>query len=170
MFVAFVALLVAPALALAHRAVLLRRVAPIPVAGLLVIVAAGPWFFLRKAIGMPLIVDVVTAAILLFFAIRTQAFRKPALRMPLVTLVVLPLLFALVWLGWKAPAGNEVRLYGLFAVDFGNLVAVVSTLRVSPMLPLSYVAGSGVVSHHWVYFTIPAALADAFGGSMPNAN
>lgn len=164
MFVAFVALLVAPAVALA------RRVAPMPVAALLVIVAAVPWYFFRKALGVPLVVDVATAAGLLFSAIRARAFRRPVLRVPLVTLVLLPLLFALVWLGWRAPAGNDVRLYGLFAIDFGNLVTVLSTVRASPMLPLSYVAGGGPLSYHWLYFTIPAALADAFGGSMPNAN
>ena len=191
MFAAFVALIVMPAITLV----------PAP----LVIFAAVPWFFLRKAVGMPLVVDIVTAAVLIALALRPSPRRAgrrcreaadegrhpaaiaphPALRatlsplrgardlrprLPLLTFVVVPILFALVWLGWHVPVGNEVRFYGLFGIDFGNLVAVVSTLRASPMLPLSYVAGGGPLSYHWLYFTIPAALADFGGGSMPNAN
>jgi hypothetical protein len=164
MFAAFVVLLVVPALALT------RRIAPMPVAALIVVVAFVPWFFARKASGMPLIVDLVTAAILIATAIATRSLKMPSLKMPVVTFVFVPLLFAIVWLGWNAPNGNEVRDYGLFAVDFGNLASVVSTLRASPGLPLSYVAGMGPLSYHWLYFTIPASLADAFDGAMPNGN
>jgi hypothetical protein len=164
MFVAFVLLLVAPALALA------RRIAPMPAAALLVVMAFVPWFFARKAIGMPLVVDAITAAILIAAALMTRSLQRPRFAMRLTTFVLLPLLFALVWLGWNARGGGEVRNYGLFAIDFGNLVSVVSTLRASPGLPLGYVAGMGRISYHWLYFTIPASLADAFGGAMPNAN
>jgi hypothetical protein len=189
MFAAFVAFIVAPAVVLA------RRVAPMPIAALLVIVAFVPWFFARKAIGMPAVVDVATAAILTAAALRvylsfrakrgiprhenaggwkgwkgeeTDAFQPSSLQ--ILTFVVVPLLFSIVWLGWNAPVRSDVRWYGLFGIDFGNLVSVVSTLRASPMLPLAYVAGTGRLSYHWLYFTIPAALADAFGGTMPNAN
>ncbi len=154
MFVAFAACIVVPVVFLARSPI--------------VILAVVPWFFLRKAIGMPLLVDVATAAALIACAFRWGA--RPRVRMPAVTFVVVPLLFALVWLGWNVPVGNEIREYGLFGIDFGNLVAVVSTIRASPMLPLSYVAGTGPLSYHWLYFTSPAALADFGGGSMPNAN
>jgi hypothetical protein len=173
MFLAFVAGIVIPAVALA------RRAAPLPLAAAIVIVAAVPWFFLRKAVGMPLVVDAATAAVLMFFAWRTRALpagdSSPSTRlgmtlMPLVTFGFVPIVFSLVWLGWNVPAGNELREYGLFGIDFGNLVSVVTSLRASPMLPLSYVDGAGALSYHWLYFTIPAALADFGGGSMPNAN
>jgi hypothetical protein len=154
MFVAFAALVVVPAVTLPR--------------GMALIVAAVPWFFLRKAIGMPLLVDVVTAAALIACALKWGS--RPRIRLPIVTFVVVPLLFALVWLGWNVPVGNEIREYGLFGIDFGNLVTVVTSLRCSPMLPLSFVAGAGPLSYHWLYFTIPAALADFGGGSMPNAN
>lgn len=154
MFLAFVAFIVVPA----------AMIAPLPLA----IVAAVPWFFLRKAIGMPLLVDAVTAALLIAFAWRRRAV--PRVKLPIITFVVIPLLFALFWLGWNVTVGNEVREYGLFAADFGNLVSVVSALRDSPMLPLSYVAGGGPLSYHWLYFTVPAWLAGFGGGSMPNAN
>ena len=157
MFVAFVACIVVP------RALVLAR-SPI------VILAAVPWFFLPKSDGMPLVVDVATAAA----AHRAARFdgrsrrarahagrdvrRRPASSSP--------------WSGSAGTCrvGNEIRYYGLFGIDFGNLVAVVSTIRASPMLPLSYVAGAGPLSYHWLYFTIPATLADFRGGSMPNAN
>jgi hypothetical protein len=154
MFVAFVGCIVVPVVFLARSPI--------------VILAAVPWFFLRKATGMPFVVDVATAAVLIACAFRWGS--RPRVRMPAVTFAVVPILFALVWLGWNAPVGNEIREYGLFGIDFGNLVAVVSTIRASPMLPLSYVAGAGPLSYHWLYFTIPAALADFGGGSMPNAN
>jgi hypothetical protein len=161
MFLAFVAGIIVPAVCLA------RRIAPLPVAAMLVIFAFVPWFFLRKAIGMPLIVDVVTAVALLISErrrLRRLAGERPA---PLVFLI--PILFAVVWLGWHVTLGNEVRFYGLFAIDFGNLVSVVSTLRASPMLPLASLDGAGPLHYHWLYFTIPAALADFAGGSMSNA-
>ena len=154
MFLAFVALIVIPAISLTRSP--------------LAILAAVPWFFLRKWSGMPLAVDVATAAVLIACAWRWG--KRPRVRMPVVTFVVVPVLFALVWLGWHIPLGNEVRFYGLFAIDFGNLVSVITALRTSPMLPLSYVAGGGALSYHWLYFTIPAALADFGGGTMPNAN
>src|SRR5439155_152570 len=123
MFVAFVACIVVPVVFLA------RGIAPLA----MVILAAVPWFFLRKATGMPLVVDVATAAVLIACAFRWGSL--PRVRMPAVTFVVVPILFSVVWLGWNAPLGNEIREYGLFGIDFGNLVAVVSTIRASPALP-----------------------------------
>ena len=168
MFIAFVLCIVVPPVFLA------RRVAPMPVAALIVIVAAVPWFFLRKASGVPVIVDVVTAALgcgVAATALKSGGWRRRTPNSPGAILPLLvPILFALVWLGWHVAIGNEVRFYGLFGIDFGNLVSVISTLRDSPTLPLSFVSGMGSLSYHWLYFTIPAALADFGGGSMPNAN
>ncbi|HEY6137937.1 MAG TPA: hypothetical protein VI670_09260 [Thermoanaerobaculia bacterium] len=155
MFSIFVAFIAVPAI----------QLLPLPYA----ILAAVPWFFLRKASGVPLAVDAATAVVLVALVWRRRRF-LPQVKLPVVTFLVVPFVFALVWLGWAAPAGHDVRFYGLFGIDFGNLVAVVSTLRVSPLLPLSYVAGGGPLSYHWLYFTIPAALASFGGGAMPNAN
>ena len=161
MFLGFVAGILVPALLLA------RRIAPLPVAAMLVILAFVPWFFLRKAIGVPLAVDLATVAAL-WIAERRRPRRLTGER-PAPPLFAIPILFTLVFLGWHVTTGNEVRFYGLFAIDFGNLVSIVSTLRASPMLPLSLLDGAGPLHYHWLYFTIPAALADFCGGSMPNA-
>jgi len=145
-----------------------------------VILAFVPWFFLRKAVGLPVVVDLVAVAILIFVLWRTGTSGPRVLGSsgpppsrgpedPRYLFSGVAIAFALVWLGWHVPLGNEVRFYGLFGIDFGNLVSVISTLRASPMLPLSYLDGAGPFRYHWLYFTIPATLADFFGGSMPNA-
>jgi hypothetical protein len=167
---AFVALLWLPAIALLHR--LFRDVVHAAAAAVLL---AVPWYFLRKLAAHPLPFDAASCALATLAATRTGATRellaaaRPTLSRARWLLALQPLVAALAWLGWNAPAGNEVREYGLFAIDFGNLVSVVSTLRASPMLPLSFVDGGGPLSYHWLYFTLPATLADFLGASMPNS-
>lgn len=128
-----------------------------------------PYYFLRKATGQPVIADVVLllAVGCWLLAVRRTGRRLAVPREPL--LLVPPILAAIVWMGWRFPSGDTVRFHGLFAIDFGNLVAVVSSLRASPMLPLSYVSGGGPLNYHWLYFAVPATLADFLGMSMPNS-
>jgi hypothetical protein len=120
------------------------------------VIAAAPWFFLRKAVGLPIVFDVVLLIALLACAIR---LKNEIVRSRWI-LIALAIAFALVWLGYGVRDGNQVRYYGLFAIDFGPLVSVVATLRASPMLPLNIVAGSGPLNYHWLYFTLPAMFAD----------
>jgi len=174
---AFAVLLLAPAFVLAWRLPFLghlRADLRVTVAALVVIVAAVPLFFVRKA--LPIDIDALLSLVLWLAVARTGWLGT--LRMDIecgtgeraVIFVVLPVVFALAWLGWKVPSGDTVRLYGLFGIDFGNLVAYVSDLRASPGLPLGFVDGTGLLSYHWLYFSFPATLAGFLGSHMGNAN
>ncbi|MGH9421448.1 MAG: hypothetical protein ACRD3J_15830, partial [Thermoanaerobaculia bacterium] len=180
-FVVFVAAFVLPACLLAMR---LPHVRDMPSelrltsASALVVMLAVPWFFARKVLPVhPWIADIIVCAILVSAAAKfgdvrtTLAGLGPAWkRSRFVVAIVLPLLFAMVWLGYAVVAGGEVRFHGLFAIDFGNLVSVVAALRASPFLPLASIAGSGPMSYHWLYFTLPATLTGFCGVSIPASN
>jgi len=78
-------------------------------------------------------------------------------------LIVLSLLFILPRLGNEVRTGDEVRYYGLFFVDFGNLRSVVNILNASPGPPEIHVIGSGPLAYHWFFFAIPAWISSFFG-------
>lgn len=180
-FVMFVAAFLLPACALALRLPPLRTMPPdlrLTAASVAVVMLLVPWFFVRKLLPFaPAIADVVACVLLIGAAARFAAIRDtleelgPAWRRSrFVVSIVLPLLFALTWLGYAVPAGRDVLFHGLFAIDFGNLVSAVSTLRASPLLPLAAVADGGFLNYHWLYFTLPAALADFCGATIPAFN
>lgn len=180
LFIVFAAFFLLPAVVIAARAPFLRSMpAELRIIGAAVIVTmlAVPWFFARKALGGTVFADAAMAFVLTFAAMRFASPRalfeelRPTLRRLVIpVLVILPAIFSLVWLGFDVRAGQEVRYYGLFAIDFGNLASVVSTLRVSPMLPLSFVSEAGPLSYHWLYFALPAMFADFLGARIPSAN
>ncbi|MCU1244359.1 MAG: hypothetical protein JWN02_269 [Acidobacteria bacterium] len=176
-FAAFVSFFLLPAVVIVARFGPFRPLPPplrMVAAIAVVIVLAAPWFFLRKALGSPWLLD-VAACVALTLAARKQVtpvlgeFGSLVRRLRWI-LLLLPLAFAAAWCGWAAHSGGKVHFYGLFVVDFGNLVSVVSLLRASPMLPLSPVSGGGPLNYHWVYFTLPALLGDLFGRQISNAN
>jgi len=177
-FMLFVAFFLLPAVVIAARVPLVRSMPAelrITAASVVVVILAVPWYFARKAIGMPVVTDVVASMALTFVALRFGSPRQlleelRLRRLAIPVLAVLPLIFALVWLGFDVRVGSEVRYYGLLAVDFGNLASVVSTIRLSPMLPLSYIDGGGSFSYHWLYFSLPAMLSDFLGATIPSAN
>ena len=180
-FVLFVAAFLLPACALALRLPPLRLMPPdlrLTAAGVLVVLLIVPWFFVRKLLPFhPAIADVAICAILIGAAAKLGAVRAaigelgPAWRRSrFIVLIVLPLLFALTWLGYEVRAGGEVLFHGLFAIDFGNLVSVIAALRASPSLPLAAVVDGGPMNYHWLYFTLPATLADFCGASIPAFN
>jgi hypothetical protein len=180
-FVLFVTAFLLPACALLMRLPHLRTMPPdlrLTAAGALVVMLIVPWFFVRRILPIrPAIADAVICAILIGAAAKFGVIRStldelgPALRrIRVVVVFVLPLLFALTWLGYGVRAGAEVRFHGLFAIDFGNLVTVVSALRASPMLPLAAVSDGGPLNYHWFYFTVPAILVDFFGAAIPAFN
>ncbi|MBV8544978.1 MAG: hypothetical protein JO088_09545 [Acidobacteria bacterium] len=179
-FVVFALFFLLPAFVIVSRAPFVRMMPPdlrIIAAAIIVVLLAVPWYFVRRLSPMTLPFDLAASIVLTLVAMRFAApgtlfdeLRPAVRRLVIPVLVVLPLLFAMVWLGFEVRAGNEVRYYGLLAVDFGNLASVVSALRASPMLPQSYVAGGGIFSYHWLYFTLPALLSDFLGVTMPSAN
>lgn len=169
-FVAFVAAFLIPAVLLISRAPHIRDLPDdvrLIASAIVFVLLSAPLFFLRKAIGMPLAFDAVTCAVLIALAIRRLKTSNLELQ---TSYFAIAIAFSLVWLGYAVPHGADIRFYGLFAIDFGNLVSAVSALRASPMLPLAYVDGTGPFSYHWLYFTLPATLADFLGMRMPNAN
>jgi hypothetical protein len=180
-FVLFVAAFLFPVCALVMR---LPHVRAIPAdlrltaASALVVMLAVPWFFVRKVLPFaPAISDIVICVILTCAAVKFGAIPatleeiSPAfLRSRFIVAFVLPLLFALAWLGYGARSGKHVLFHGLFAIDFGNLVSIVATLRASPMLPLAAVADGGALNYHWLYFTLPATLANFCGVAIPAFN
>jgi hypothetical protein len=180
LFLVFVTLFLLPAVVFAARAPLVRTMPPelrITSAGVIVVLLAVPWYFARKALGGGMLVDASSSLALTIAALTLASPRalfeelRPALRrLAIPVLVVLPVIFALVWLGFEVRAGDVVRYYGLFAIDFGNLASVVSALRASPMLPLSFVSEAGGLAYHWLYFLLPAIFADFLGAHIPSAN
>jgi hypothetical protein len=180
-FIVFVAAFLLPAGILIMRLPHIRTMPPdlrITAASALVVMLIAPWFFVRKVLPfVPAFVDVAACVILIGAAAMFGDVRAtfvelgPALRRSrFLALAVLPILFALTWLGYAAPSGNDVLFHGLFAIDFGNLASVVATLRASPLLPLAAVTGGGPVNYHWLYFTLPATLTDFCGVTMPAFN
>jgi hypothetical protein len=180
LFAAFLAFFLLPAVVIAARAPFLRTMPAdlrVVCAAVIVVLLAVPWYFVRKALGWTMVFDSASSVALTFAAVRFGSPRvffdelRPAFRRLVVpVLVVLPAIFALVWLGFEVRAGDEVRYYGLFAIDLGNLSSTVSALKASPMLPLSDVSGSGTLAYHWLYFVLPAMLADFLGARIPAAN
>jgi hypothetical protein len=180
-FIVFVAAFLLPACALVMRLPSLRMM-PVDqrftAASVLVVTMVVPWFFVRKILPfIPAVADVVVCAILIGAAAKFGAVRAtieelgPALkRSRFIVVILLPLLFALAWLGYAVPSGREVLFHGLFAIDFGNLVSMVATLRASPLFPLAFVTDTGPLSYHWLYFTLPATLADFCGAAIPAFN
>jgi hypothetical protein len=178
-FVVFIGAFFLPACALAMRLPHLRSMPAdlrFTAASVLVVILIVPWFFVRKLLPVT-ITDLVCCAVLTAAAVkfgRLRAFLSDLgmawQRSRFVVTIVLPVLFALVWLGYGAPVGQDVMFHGLFAVDFGNLVSIVSTVRASPLLPLAHLADSGPLNYHWFYFTLPAMLTDFCGVAMPAFN
>ena len=180
-FMVFVVAFLLPACVLVMRLPHLRTMPPdlrFTAAGAIVVILIVPWFFVRKMLPFaPAIADVVSCIVLIVAAARfgevgaTLAELRPSMaRSRGIALIVLPLLFALVWLGYAVPGDKVVRFPGLFAIDFGNLVSMVSTVRASPLLPLAHVTDSGPLNYHWLYFTLPAMLTDFCGAAMPVFN
>ncbi|MEA2413845.1 MAG: hypothetical protein QOI58_502 [Thermoanaerobaculia bacterium] len=180
-FIVFVAAFLLPACALVLRLPPLRPMPPdlrLIAAGVLVVLLVVPWFFVRKLLPFsPWIADAAMCAILVAAAAKLGAFRSAlgelasAWRLSwFLVLVALPLLSALTWLGYEVHAGAEVLFHGLFGIDFGNLVTVVASLRASPSLPLVGLTGAGPMNYHWLYFTLPAMLADFGGIAIPASN
>jgi len=184
-FVLFVGAFLLPACALVMRLPHLRAMPTdlrLTAASVLVVILIVPWFFVRKLLPVtPAIVDVVVCAILVIAAGKAvlgarlsvlpgSDNRPPSTEHQYVVFILLPVLFALAWLGYGAPAGGNVMFHGLFGIDFGNLVSIVSTVRASPLLPLAHVTDSGPLNYHWLYFTLPAMLTDFCGVAMPAFN
>jgi hypothetical protein len=147
-FLLFFAFLFVPAVLLLSRVtgdVLLAVVATI--------VLFVPYFLLRKFIGLPL--DII-AALALWSAAAMPPLSIAAAWPP--HSITIPLSFAAVWTGYAVHAGSETRYYGLFAIDFGILASSVASLRASPLLPESFVAGGGRLVYHWLYFAFPATV------------
>lgn len=180
-FVVFVGAFLLPACVLAMRLPHLRGMPAdlrLTAASALVVMLAVPWFFVRKVLPFaPAIADVVICLILTGAAMKFGEIRAtleelgPSLRRSrFVIAIVLPIVFVLAWLGYAARSGKDVLFHGLFAIDFGNLVSIVATLRASPLLPLAAVADGGALNYHWLYFTLPATLVDFCGVAIPAFN
>ncbi len=176
-FAVFVAAFFLPAVALLMRLPTLRAMPAdlrLTAASVLAVIIAVPWFFARKAVPIPpAIADVALCLILSIAAAKfgqlaaTIRELRPLLIRSRVVIAVLPSLFALVWLGYAVRTNGQVLFHGLFAIDFGNLVSVVATLRASPGLPLAAIADAGWVNYHWLYFALPAGLVDFCGVRIP---
>jgi hypothetical protein len=180
-FVVFVAAFLLPACALVMRFSCLRMMPPdlrLIAGSVLVVALCAPWFFARKLLPFsPAIADIAVCAILTGAAAKFGAVKatieelRPAWkRSRFIVLIVLPVVFALAWLGYAAPEGREVRFDGLFAVDLGFLTSVVATLRASPVLPLAPVVNGGFLHYHWLYLTLPGTLVDFCGAAIPASN
>lgn len=180
-YLVFVLAFLLPACALILRLPPLRTMPPdlrLTAASVLVVMLMVPWFFVRKLLPFaPGITDVAVCVILIGAAMKFAAVGatleelRPALkRSRFVVLLVLPLLFSVTWLGYAVRTGKDVLFQGLFAIDFGNLASAVAILRASPLMPVAAVTDGGPLTYHWLYFTLPATLADFCGAAIPASN
>lgn len=138
-----------------------------------------PVYLLRKLTLFPhYYFDMIFVAILWFFFYKITLYKKiiklfksDDLRKSIpILLIVLPACFYLIWLGNGVNFKDKIRYFGLFPVDFGNLASVVTLIKISDFLPLSDVAGSGLLHYHWFYFVLPAYFCDFMGGEVNSAN
>jgi hypothetical protein len=170
-----------PAAATIAKSPVLRQVAPplrVIVAGVLTVIAAVPWFFLRRLAPWPGAADAVLAVATTSLALRKGHCRDflEDLKSAIEELgsglpwIVVPLLFATIWTGYDAPSGDKVCFHGLFSIDFCNLSTCVALLNASPGLPLAQIADTGPFHYHWLYFAFPACLSRSFGWVMPVGN
>ena len=170
-----------PAASLLTNLKIVKDVPPelrIPCAIVWVLLCATPWYYARRFIPLPpAVIDVALALLLTGWALISGSYRAlwRGLATPIFQstaayiFVCIPILFCLCWAGFGVKSATEVRYYGLFPVDFGNLASVVSSIKASPGLPLLGVDGAGPMIYHWYYFALPAWLSDAFGFAMPNS-
>jgi len=84
--------------------------------------------------------------------------------------VVLPALFTLVWMGYEVHDGRQALYYGLYPIDFANLTSIVALINASHGLPHGQVAGTAVLSYHWLFFAFPAWLGSFGKGAVPAAS
>jgi hypothetical protein len=136
------------------------------------LVLSAPLYIVRKVIPLPApVVDAVFVAAFWLGAWRAGAVAglrgevRALLRGPQRAwlCVVLPALFCVSWLGYAVHTDGAVRFYGLYFVDFGNLLSIQNTVRASPGLPLSQLSESGPLGYHWLYFA-SSAWASELGG------
>jgi hypothetical protein len=76
---------------------------------------------------------------------------------------VVPALACLVWMGFEVRRGGVLRYYGLFTIDFSNLVGMVAMIKASPGPPAFVTAGGGPLHYHWWFFTVAAWLSEFAG-------
>ena len=143
------------------------------------LVVITPLYMLRKAVPLPPpLADGLIAAAAWLVAARTRAVRglgaslRSLMDSParVYLAVVLPAAFCLSWLGYGVRRADSIDYFGLFYVDFGNLLSIVNVIRASPLLPTSPVAHSGALGYHWLYFAFPAWSSDFLGLPAQSAN
>lgn len=148
------------------------------ISSLVVVLAAAPWFYLRRFSQPPALADAALCVAVWATARRLRAIQdyvrdaREALRdlRPALPFFCLPLLFGLVWAGFAVQRGEHVAFYGLYPLDFCNLVTKVSMILVGDGLPPDPVVGMVDPAYHWLYLTLPAWLVDVGGGATRAAN
>lgn len=147
--------------------------------GVFAVIFVTPVYYARHCLPFSrTLFDVAIILLLTFTALRTGSYARwlRDLRTPSVKAAapwvfnVIPLVFASIWTGYAAKQGQTVRFYGLFPIDFGNLTTIVALIKDSRGLPLTSVAGAGLLHYHWFYFTLPAWVSDFAGGVMANSS
>lgn len=79
---------------------------------------------------------------------------------------ILLVCLAMIWQGHATEDYGQIKYYGLFPIDFGNLSSIVSLIKMPNLLPEMDVAGAGQMHYHWFYHVLPALLSDFFGGGL----
>ena len=126
---------------------------------------AAPGFRLRQVMPVPpLAADLLLILFCAAPSLATGAFRRwiADLRSEEIRAawpwlaVAIPALFVLTWMGFGVVAGDNIRFYGLFPVDFCNLTSVTALLDQAHGRPLAAVDGAGPLQYHWYFFALPA--------------
>ena len=137
-----------------------------------------PIYLLRKLADNPQVFDLVIILLSLVALFRTsrqgfgdwrRSWSFATGKEYLYIVSALLLMFNLVWLGYEVHVEDKVRFYGLFTVDFGNLVSVVSLLRIGDFLPQVDTSIAEQLYYHWFYFVFPAFFSEFLGWQVDSS-
>ena len=137
-----------------------------------------PIYLLRKLTDNPQVFDLVIILLSLVALFRTsrqgfgdwrRSWSFATGKEYLYIVSALLLMFNLVWLGYEVHVEDKVRFYGLFTVDFGNLVSVVSLLRIGDFLPQVDTSIAEQLYYHWFYFVFPAFFSEFLGWQVDSS-
>jgi hypothetical protein len=143
------------------------------------LVLLAPLYMLRKVLPVPPPVGDLSIALLAWLlAWRTRAIGGlgPSVRSLMASqtrvwvTLVLPAVFCLTWLGYGVKSGESMKYFGLFFIDFGNLLSIQNVVRASAALPMSPVVQSGPLGYHWLYFAFPGWASEFLGLAGRSAN
>ena len=143
------------------------------------LILLAPLYMLRKVLPVPApVADLSISLLAWLLAWRTHAIDELGSSMRSLmasqtrvwVTFVLPAVFCLNWFGYGVKSDVMVKYFGLFFIDFGNLLSIQNVVRASTGLPMSPIVQSGPLGYHWLYFAFPGWSSEFLGIVGRSAN